>query len=48
MNGSVLIYCGATIMACAVVGALISIVLFRVSKKRLMEKLKEDYGELKR
>jgi uncharacterized membrane protein len=46
MDGSTLIYCGIALMVSAVIIALVSIVVFSVSGKKLRKKLEQDYGKL--
>ena len=44
-SGELLLYGGAALMVIAAVGALVAVVLFAVSKKRLQARLNEEFGK---
>ena len=43
-GGELLLVIGASIMAVAVIGAIIAYVIFHISGKRLKKRLKAEYG----
>lgn len=44
MTGEILIYCGVALMVIALVLAILSIVIFSITREKLRKKLEEDYG----
>jgi uncharacterized membrane protein len=47
MNGEFWTYLGIALMAVSAVIAVISIVIFKITGRRLKKKLEKDYGKLK-
>lgn len=48
VSGKLLFYSGVAIMATAVIGALVAIVILTLSRKRLQARLDEEFGKKRR
>jgi uncharacterized protein YoxC len=47
MSGLTWTYLGISLMVVAVAGAIVCIVIFKISGKRIKKELEKDYGKLK-